>query len=140
MTRRGLDGLDPVLERLAAEIRHELGREPDAGDLLLALACAPETTAAGALHELGVDLDALWGTIERVRGHGTRSQEELARRIQEVRHAKEQAIEAQDFGKAARLRDQERELEQQARADRAAEPDMLDTIRQHLGIPSPPSI
>jgi len=60
-----LDGLGAVLDQLAVEIRGKLRREPDAGDLLLALACAPDTLPAQVLGELGVDLDALWGTIER---------------------------------------------------------------------------
>jgi ATP-dependent Clp protease ATP-binding subunit ClpA len=141
--RQGLDagwlgGLGPLLDRVAAEIRHELGREPDVGDLLLALACAQETLAARALGELGVELDALWGTIERVRHQHSGAREELVRRIQEVCRAKEQAIEAQQFENAARLRDQERELREQARAHAAVRPEVLQEIRRHLGIPSSP--
>lgn len=42
------DGLGGVLDGLARKIRRELEREPDTGDLLLALACAPDTLAAQA--------------------------------------------------------------------------------------------
>jgi Clp amino terminal domain, pathogenicity island component/UvrB/uvrC motif len=133
-----LDGLGPLFDRLAADIRQELGREPDPGDLLLALACARETLAARALSELGVDLDALWGTIERVRRERSGAREELMRRIQEVCRAKEQAIEAQEFANAARLRDQERELREQARAQTAVRPEVLREIHRHLGIPGSP--
>ncbi len=45
--------MKPVLDRLAVEIRGKLGRGPDAGDLLLTLACAPDTLAARVLGELG---------------------------------------------------------------------------------------
>ncbi len=132
-----LDGLDEVLGPLSAEIRRDLSREPDGGDLLLALACSRQTTAARALRELGVDLDALWGTVERVRHDNVRSREQLARRIDETRRAKQQSLEAKDFAQAARLRDQERELNEQTRSDRVPEPELLETIRQRLGIPRP---
>jgi ATP-dependent Clp protease ATP-binding subunit ClpA len=72
-----LDGLGAALDRLAVEIRCQLDREPDAGDLLLAVACAPDTLPARTLEELGVDLDALGATIDRLRQHeaGARDQE-----------------------------------------------------------------
>jgi len=137
-----LDGLDVVLDRLALEIRGKLGREPDAGDLLLALACAPDTLPAQALGELGVDLDALWGTIERVREQVTRvreqasrAREQLAQQTREVRRAKQQAIEAQEFERAAGLRDQERELVEQAHAPTGMAPEVLEEISRRLGIP-----
>ena len=52
-------GLDWDLAALTADIRRELQREPDTGDLLLALGFAAETPAGRALRELGVDLDGL---------------------------------------------------------------------------------
>jgi len=70
--------------------------------------------SAQALGELGVELDALWGTIERVRQQTSRAREQLTQQIWEVRGAKEQALEAQEFEHAAGLRDQERELTEQA--------------------------
>jgi hypothetical protein len=140
-----LDGLGPGLDRLAGEIRGKLGREPDAGDLLLALACAPDMLPAQALSELGVDLDALWGTLERARAQATQAREQtrnarrrLSEQIHELRVAKEHAIEAQQFERAADLRDQERHLvEQQAHADQArpSEDEALQEIRRRLGIP-----
>jgi len=73
-----LNDLRPVLDRLAVEIRGQLRREPDAGDLLLAFACAPDTLFGQALAELGVELDVLWGTIERAREKVTRAREQAA--------------------------------------------------------------
>ncbi len=140
-----LDGLGAGLDRLADEIRGKLGRDPDAGDLLLALACAPNMLPAQALSELGVDLDALWGTLEHARAQAAQAREQTRRerqqlndQIRELRVAKEQAIEAQQFERAAGLRDQERQLtEQQARADQASAPEdeVLQEIRRRLGIP-----
>ncbi|HEX5191729.1 MAG TPA: Clp protease N-terminal domain-containing protein [Solirubrobacteraceae bacterium] len=150
--RRGVDAmwlgeLACVLNRLDAEIRGKLGRDPDVGDLLLVLACAQGTVAAGALEQLGIDLDALWGTIERVRAQTTRAEaqarEQLDEQIDAARIAKEEAIEAQQFDRAADLRDQERRLtEQQVRARQGIAPEVLAEIRRRLGIPdidpSPP--
>jgi ATP-dependent Clp protease ATP-binding subunit ClpA len=133
-----LDGLAPLLDRLAADIRQGLGREPDPGDLLLVLACAQETLTAQALSELGVELDTLWGTIEHVRQQHSAAEKDLMRRIQDVCRAKEQAIEAQEFQNAARLRDQERELREQVGAQSAVRPEVLPEIRRHLGIPTSP--
>jgi ATP-dependent Clp protease ATP-binding subunit ClpA len=129
-----LDGLGAVLDHLAAEIYQKLSREPDTGDLLLALAYAPNTLAAQALRELGVDLDGLRGAIERLRAEALPADKQLGQQLQEVTRAKEQAIE-----NAARLRDQERELRQQARARTAVKPEVLQEIRTQLGIPAAPS-
>jgi hypothetical protein len=62
-----LDGLGGLLAQLANEIRLEFNREPDAGDLLLALSVAPRTLTARAREELDVDADALRGQVERTR-------------------------------------------------------------------------
>jgi ATP-dependent Clp protease ATP-binding subunit ClpC len=45
------DGLGGALNRVAAEIRYKLKREPDTGDLLLILASAPATRVARILRE-----------------------------------------------------------------------------------------
>jgi hypothetical protein len=148
LTRRSvdvawLDGMEPVLDRLAAEIRGKLGRDPDAGDLLLAFACASDTLPGQALGELGIDLDVLWGMIERAREHTLRARVEAARadeqttqQIRELRRAKQQAIEAQEFERAAGLRDQERELVEQAHARMDLQPEvLLQEISRRLGIP-----
>jgi ATP-dependent Clp protease ATP-binding subunit ClpA len=130
------DGLGAVLNGLAREIRRQLEREPDTGDLLLALAWAPDTLAAQALHQLGVNLDELPGVIERIRASQASAEKELAERIEEVRRAKEQAIESQQFQTAARMRDQERELTQQTRTVTVVAPEVIQQIRRQLGIPT----
>ncbi len=66
------------------------------------MACAPSTLPAQALAELGVGLDVLWGTIERVRQQAARAREQLTEQIWEVRTAKEQALAAQEFGARGR--------------------------------------
>jgi ATP-dependent Clp protease ATP-binding subunit ClpC len=54
--RGWLGGLGVVVDELGGEIRRELQRAPETGDLLLALASASETLAGRALRELGADL------------------------------------------------------------------------------------
>jgi hypothetical protein len=66
-------GLGGVRNGLVREIRGELDREPNTGDLLLALAGTPDTLAAQGLHELGVNPEALLGVIEQVRARGSSS-------------------------------------------------------------------
>ena len=134
--RAWFDGLGGVLNGLAREIRGTLHREPDTGDLLLALACAPGTLAAQTLRDLGVAPDGLSDMIERGRAQRTPAEVQLAQRIEEVRQAKELAIESQNFQTAALLRYQERELTQQARADAVVAPEVIQEIGRHLGIPS----
>jgi ATP-dependent Clp protease ATP-binding subunit ClpC len=129
--RAWLGGLGVVLDDLAGEIRRELRRAPDTGDLLLALACAPDTLAGRVLRELGANLDGLPGVVERIRAQAL-AEDELAQRIQELTKAKEQAIE-----NVARLRAQERELREQAHARAAVQPEVLQEIRRQLGIPAP---
>jgi excinuclease UvrABC nuclease subunit len=58
-------------------------------------------------------IEARLTAIENLLGIATEAKDELRRtdeRIAELRHEKEEAIEAQDFTKAAALRDQEVEL------------------------------
>ncbi len=133
-----LDGLERMLDQFADEIRRELGREPDAGDLLLVLSAAPQTIPAQALEQLGVDLDELWGQIERLRRQARDAREELAQRITQARVAKEQAIETEQFQTAARLRDQERELTRQQRWQTIVSSQALNDVRRRLGLPAPP--
>jgi excinuclease UvrABC nuclease subunit len=52
-----------------------------------------------------------------------------------VRRAKQEAIETQDFERAAALRDQERELMEQAPAETVMQPEVLTEITRRLGIP-----
>jgi ATP-dependent Clp protease ATP-binding subunit ClpA len=123
-------GLGAILDELAAEIRRERQRAPDTGDLLLALACAPDTLAAGALRELGIDLDRLPGVVDRLRAQAL-AEDELASEIQRLTQAKEQAI-----ANVAQLRAQERELREQAQARSTVQPEVIQEIRRQLGIPS----
>lgn len=127
-------GLGGVLNGLAREILRELERKPDTRDLLLALACGPDALAAQTLRELGVDPDRLPDAIKRLRAQRTRAEKQRAQRIEDVRQAKELAIESQKFRTAARMRDHERELTQQARADAVIAPEALAQIRRHLAI------
>ncbi len=132
-----LDGLQPVLGQLAQEMRRELGRDPDPGDLLLVLACATNTLAGRASREMGLDLDTLWATIQKLRQEDQRSQQQATSEIEELSRAKEQAIEEQRFEVAAQLRDQERELRERARAGTVPPEQVLQEARRRLGIPTP---
>jgi ATP-dependent Clp protease ATP-binding subunit ClpA len=123
-------GLGAILDDLAAEIRRERQRAPDTGDLLLAFACAPDTLAAQALRELGIDLDRLPGVVDRLRARAL-AEDELTGEIQKLTQAKEQAIE-----NVTQLHAQERELREQAQARRTVQPAVIQEIRRRLGIPS----
>jgi ATP-dependent Clp protease ATP-binding subunit ClpA len=140
-----LDGLPTLLEPLGAEIRAELGRAPDLGDLLICLACVPHTPAFQALRELGVDVDQLGALIERARAQTEGDEHTLAESVLEVTRAKEQAIEQGRFEDAAQLRDQERLLRrdqerllQQARAHPRVQLTTVDELRRRLGLRTPP--
>ena len=134
-----LDDLPAVLEPLGARIRSDLGRAPDVGDLLLAIVCVPDTPAAAALHELGIDVDELSGSIERARARYRTDGDALAQRLTEVTLAKELAIEQQRFAEAAALRDRERGLRKQARAHQRARINATyELLCQRLGIPRSP--
>ena len=78
-------GLELMLAALGKAIRHELGREPDPGDLLLVLASARETISGRAVSELGVDLDALQAAVERLRAEHAQTEtaalQEMRRRL-----------------------------------------------------------
>jgi hypothetical protein len=129
-----LDALRSVLVRLAPEIREELGRDPDDGDLLLVMASARESLAGEALQVTGVDLDALWGTLELIRQRRTEERTAQTRRIDELRAKKEQALEEQDFAEAARHRDEQREA-QRAPGLPWVGPEAVREIRRRLGLP-----
>lgn len=130
-----LDGLDDVLGTLSREIRRGLAREPDLGDLLLTIACAQHTFAGEALAELGIDLDALWGALERIRQKRKEQSEELDRRIAQLRDQKREALQNERFQEGARLRDEERELTEQRRSP--SQEDVLREVRGRLGLPTP---
>ena len=100
---------------LAKGIRRKLQRAPDTGDLLLALACAPDTLAAKTLHELGVDRDALQTAIERKRT---------------------QSLAANSQGDETQGPDHERRLAY-VREDAVAPPEIVQEIRHRLGVANP---
>jgi hypothetical protein len=130
-----LDGLGPrLLDQLDADIRGALKRSPDLGDLLLVLTSARGTLAGDAAAALGVELDVLWGTIERLRAERERTSEELLHQMETLRQARQKAIAAEEFAEAAALRDQERELAK-GLVPGPTPPDALDEIRRRLGIP-----
>ena len=133
--RSWFGGLARALGQLEGELGRELGRAPDSGDLLLALACAPDTRAGAALRASGVDIDALKGAVEQVRSQAGPSEAELARKLEEVRHGKRDAASAEEFETAAELRNQERELVQ-AVAAAAVTPTGIAAIRACLGLRS----
>ena len=134
-----LDGLPTLLKPLGEEIRAELGRAPDVGDLLLAVVCMPHTPAAEAMSELGVDVDELWGRIERARLRAQTARQALAKRMGEVAQAKEQAIGDGRFTDASQLRDRERELREEARSYQRARLEMVGELRRRLGLPQQPN-
>jgi ATP-dependent Clp protease ATP-binding subunit ClpA len=133
-----LDGLPVLLKPLGEEIRGELGRAPDLGDLLLALVCVPHTPAAEALEELGLDVDQLLGQIERARTRADTGRQAFAKRLTEVAQAKELAIEQGRCDEAAALRDQERELRTQAQSSHWSRLATMTELRRRLGIPDRP--
>ena len=132
-----LDGLPMLLGPLGPEIRSQLGRAPDVGDLLLACACVPHTPAAQALDELGVDVDELWAVIERARARAQADRHALAERMLEAVQAKELAIEDGRLEDAANERDQERQLGEHARAHPRAQFATIAELRRCLGLASP---
>jgi hypothetical protein len=134
-----LDGLPVLLKPLGEEIRADLGRAPDLGDLLLALICVPHSPAAEAFNELGLDVDELWGSIERARTRAQVDSRSFAKRLGEIRVAKDLAIEQGRLEDAAELRDQEREWRVQARSTQRARMATMTELRRRLGISPPPT-
>jgi ATP-dependent Clp protease ATP-binding subunit ClpA len=146
-----LERVDIVLDLLAPQIRSELGRDPDSGDLLLVLALAQDTVAARTLQEMApaprrrmrpaqmpeVDLDAPGEAIERARTHLVSQRKQLQQRVKETSRAKHQAIDAKDFVQAERMRDQERDL---LRKQGRVGTDLFEAVRQRLGIHDQPEI
>jgi ATP-dependent Clp protease ATP-binding subunit ClpA len=114
------DGSAPLLPRLGREVEGGLGRSVDAGDLLLLLAVVPEGLAARALAALGVDVEAIVRAVAEARRADVRSSlrppAELLAEADKVRLEKEAAIHRQDFEEAAKLRDRERRLRNEARS------------------------
>jgi CRP-like cAMP-binding protein len=98
----------------------------------------PHTPAAEALNELGLDVDELWGSIERARTRAQLDGQAFAKRLGEIEVAKELAIELGRLDDAAQLHDQEREWTVQARSTQRARMATMTELRRRLGIsPSP---
>ncbi|MGI9184707.1 MAG: UvrB/UvrC motif-containing protein [Solirubrobacteraceae bacterium] len=114
-------------------MERELGRPPDSGDLLLALASAPETRAAAALAALGVPLDGLAAAVERARAESGPSEDDLSRQLAQARDGKQRAADSQEFETAAELRDEERRLVA-ALTEAAVPPAVIAAIRARLGL------
>jgi ATP-dependent Clp protease ATP-binding subunit ClpA len=131
-----LDGLSDLLGPLGEAIKNDLGRAPDVGDLLMVLTADSSTLVSRALAEFGVDLDALWATVERLRNERSDADAHLADQIAQVGVAKEQAIEEKQFELAAQLRDQERQLTEQQRACDVVPFNAVAAVRRRLGIPA----
>jgi hypothetical protein len=86
--------------------------------------------------QLGVDVDELWGLVERARAQAQADEHARAQRIREAAQAKEQAIEDGRLEDAANLRDQQRRLRDQAQAHSPAQLAAIDQLRRRLGLPS----
>ncbi len=136
--RSWLGGLANVLQGLQPDIERDLGRLPDSGDLLLALASAPDTRAAQALRAVGVELDALAAEVARVREAGGPSAAELGRAIDRATRAKRTAAAAQEYETAAGLRDEETRLRAALTAIEVG-PETIAGIRARLGLDPPAS-
>lgn len=134
-----LDGAGTALRTIVSEVERRLGRPADTGDLLVLLASVPDGLAARVLARLGVDVDALTPASEEARREGTRSAllppAALLAECDNVRLQKEDAIEAQEFARAAELRDRERKLLTQAlTAAEGRRDQMLTELRARLGL------
>ncbi len=134
-----LDGAGPALRTLAAEIEAQLGRDADAGDLIILLASVPGGLAARTLAALGLDADALARGVEAARQDDARSAllgpTALLAELDAACAEKEAAIEAHEFERAADSRDRERTLQAEVRGQ--VEPhqeELLVEVRAHLGL------
>ncbi len=90
--------------RITPEIRERLGRDADAGDLLLLLASIPDSLMARTLAELGVGEEALDEALERARAGGPSPLEE---RLELLRTQRAEAEAEGDEFAAAQLRAEE---------------------------------
>lgn len=117
------------LNGLGDAIRQQLGREPDDGDLLIALGSARDSLTGRALRDAGVDVDDLAATVKRLRSQAHEADPLTA--AEAIRQQKERAKEAGDSPAADRLREEERRLTDESRqAHRAA----LNGIHRRLDI------
>ena len=134
-----IEGATWLVETVAREVDEQLGRKPDAGDLLVTLACVDDGLVARALARVGIDVESVRRAVEEARRDEARSgidpPPELIAEIDRVREKKESEVEAQHFETAADLRDEERRLVSEARQhrDRRLE-EALAEVRRRLGL------
>ena len=134
-----IEGATRLVERVAREVEEQLGRKPDSGDLLVMLACIADGLTARALARLDIDVDSLRRAAEDARKDELRPAfhppAELLAEIERVRQEKEREVEAQQFEKAASLRDEERRLVSEASRHRERRLDeTLAEVRRRLGL------
>lgn len=131
-----VEGLDPALECLAADIRSELHREPDSGDLLLVLLLSSDHTIAGrALREQIGEMDLLAHRVNALRAERAAQGQQVKNELEGLTDAKEEAIAAREFDRAGDLHIEERERHrQQRRLDSVFINLTIDTVRRALGI------
>jgi ATP-dependent Clp protease ATP-binding subunit ClpA len=122
-------GAATLWARIVPEIRQRLGREADAGDLLVLLASISDSLVARTLAELGIDDDALDGALERARGRGSSPFEE---RLELLRAQRVEAESEGDDYAAARLRAEE------LRARREHSESLLEQVRARLALGEQP--
>jgi hypothetical protein len=122
-------GAATLWARIAPAIRAELGREADAGDLLVLLASIPESLVARTLAELRIDERGLDAALTEVRRQGPSPFEE---RIELLRSQRSDAEAEGDEYAAAQLRAEE------LRARREHSEQLLDRVRKRLGLGEEP--
>jgi hypothetical protein len=102
-SRGWLDGLEPVLDCLAADIRSDLHREPDTGDLLLVLLNSLNTVAAEAASDSVKNYASLKQSIDELRLQRAAAERRTRERLAALDRDKEAAIAARDFERAEQL-------------------------------------
>jgi hypothetical protein len=123
-------GAPSLYAQLEPEIRAQLGREPDAGDLATVLASIPGGLLARILDELGIDAAALDAAVTRARAAGPGAVDE---EIERARQEHEAAIGANDIDTAMRFR----KLEQKLLHERDEQ--LLANVRARLGLRTRPA-
>ncbi len=114
-----------VLAAVERDIRLQLGRDPDNGDLLVILASLPRGIVARTLAESGVDAERLDAALAAAREQGP---DEVEAQLVQVRRRKDEALDAGELELARTLREHERELESDSESDLEA------IVRERLGL------
>jgi len=135
-----------AINQLGVEVKRDLGRSPDSGDLLVLLSCLSESVAADALGRLGVEEqaldDALRGAREERLSRAMQGEPELARVLAAVRSRREKAIREGDGALAQALAQVEHILARvHGEADRLDWKGLMERLRRRLGLrgAEPPS-